>query len=377
MNHFYVYAYLRKDGTPYYIGKGKGNRAYQKHDNIAVPPKERIKKVLENLTEGDAYEWEMTLIQKYGRINNNTGILRNRTDGGEGNKGIVNIHWINNGIEEQRIEKNDVVPEGWERGRIWSFGDYFFINNGKKHKAIKKTQKIPKGWVKGRLGSSNAERISITNGENSRFITKEEPIPEGWKLGISYRHDEDIMERIKNGNRNHIWITDGKENKRLHKNNKIPLNWKKGRTGDVIIKYHSQIINEIIEEHKLGTPNMWIAKMFRIPRKRIANIIKNSELYLDDNLSIPEDYRDRSIVYIKPQKTEEQKKQLREQLNKIRKLIDYDKKKGRKHKPETIVKMKIARSKQVFSEETKKKIGESNKKRYLKKKMKKELESIE
>ncbi len=87
MNDYYTYAYLREDKTPYYIGKGRGRRVYSNSRRVHKPPRDRILILKCNLTEEEAHRHEVYMISLYGRKDNNTGILRNLTDGGEGASG--------------------------------------------------------------------------------------------------------------------------------------------------------------------------------------------------------------------------------------------------------------------------------------------------
>ena len=90
--YYYTYAFLREDRTPYYIGKGKDNRAYRRRNKGEIkPPKDKSRTLIlkKNLTEQEAFRHEVYMITVFGRKDLGTGILRNRTNGGEGVSGLV------------------------------------------------------------------------------------------------------------------------------------------------------------------------------------------------------------------------------------------------------------------------------------------------
>ena len=109
---FYVYAYLRsKDSdrgakySPYYIGKGCGDRAFDKYGRTVPAPVDNsyIVFVQEGLTETEAFSLEVHCIQSYGRIDLDNGILRNRTDGGEGISGLSHSQETKNKMSQLKI----------------------------------------------------------------------------------------------------------------------------------------------------------------------------------------------------------------------------------------------------------------------------------
>lgn len=90
INNYVVYAYSRKDGTFYYIGKGRPQRPYSNRRHVKMPSdRSRIHILHKNLDEDTAYLYEEKLINFYGRkdLFPEWGILRNMADGGRGGPG--------------------------------------------------------------------------------------------------------------------------------------------------------------------------------------------------------------------------------------------------------------------------------------------------
>ena len=179
--HYYTYAYLREDRTPYYIGKGKGNRIYKRGSRVFAPPKDksRIIYLKQNLTEEEAFKHEIYMIAVLGRIDLGTGILHNMTDGGEG---------ISNPSEETRKKISDA-------------------QKGKTH-----TEESRKKMSESKKNISEETRRKIgeaSKGRNKDRIVSEETRRKMSESGKGRTHSEDSKKKMSEASKGTKWWNDG------------------------------------------------------------------------------------------------------------------------------------------------------------------------
>lgn len=226
---YYTYAYLREDGTPYYIGRGKGDRAFDITHRIKVPPKERVLFLKRNLTYAEASQHEIYMIAVLGRKDLGTGILRNLTNGGEGRPGpkpkeeVEKIRQSNTGktqSEETKRKLSEIktgVPihteENKERLRkVWTENNPNANGNSVRNKQVWNNGTVNRyfdadpgeGWVLGKLGEgafkgkshseTQCRKFSEDRKKRRHWVNKEgktkfqELCPgEGWVLGRKWK----------------------------------------------------------------------------------------------------------------------------------------------------------------------------------------------
>jgi len=171
MNIYYVYQYLRENGTPYYIGKGSGRRAFVSQRTIPKPKdKSRIQIVAHKLFESEAFLLEIKLIEYFGRIDLGTGILHNKTNGGDGAPKVVGkVAWnkdktqsashnakISKALKEyKRTELHQLAINAALKGRAPTF-------LGKTHseETKQKLREINKGKKQGPMSDESKKKLS-------------------------------------------------------------------------------------------------------------------------------------------------------------------------------------------------------------------------
>jgi hypothetical protein len=201
-NRFYTYAYLRVDRTPYYIGKGEGTRAYYKRKDEIKPPKDKSKIIFlkQNLTEEEAFKHEIYMIAVFGRKDLETGILRNKTNGGDGSSGLKHSEEFKR--KQSNRMRGENHPNYGKRGK----------NNrryGKSHSEetkIKMSEKM-KGKNNHRYGKSPSEE---TKRKLSEAIKGEKHPAYG--KSHSEEHKIKISEKLKGKNTGKKWWKDEKGN---------------------------------------------------------------------------------------------------------------------------------------------------------------------
>lgn len=187
---YYTYAYLRKNKTPYYIGKGSNNRIFKRKKKDVKPPKDKSRIIFlkQNLTEEDAFKHEKYMIAVFGRKDLGTGILHNKTDGGEGTLGVV------------------ITPQFREKMRNIMIGR---THTKEAKLKVSKANKGKSSWIKGK-NHSEKTKFKISEANKNKIVseeTKEKISKSQTKTGNSFYGKKHTEESKRKMSKNHADVS--------------------------------------------------------------------------------------------------------------------------------------------------------------------------
>jgi hypothetical protein len=180
---YYTYAWMREDGTPYYIGKGRNNRAFRK----GSPNSDRVILLKQNCTEEEAFKHERYMISVFGRKDIGTGILINLTEGGDGSSGYLHTEETK---QQMKGPKTDDHKQKLSevRTKLWEDPEY----REKMAEINKRSRQSEEFKEKQRVAQLNRDPVSNTK----QKATKRKK----WKKEVW-----DLIEKAINSSSNYFW----------------------------------------------------------------------------------------------------------------------------------------------------------------------------
>ena len=208
--HYYTYAYLREDKTPYYIGKGTGDRLYKKGSRVFAPPKDksRIIYLKQNLTEAEAFKHEIYMIDVLGRKDLGTGILRNRTNGGEGPSG-----WVPSEETRRKMSESSKNPSEETRRKISEAQKGHTVSEESKKKMSEAqkgkttSEETRKRMSEAKKGENNHNYGKTASEETRRKISEAKKGENHHMYGKT--HSEETRRKISELKKGRKWWNDG------------------------------------------------------------------------------------------------------------------------------------------------------------------------
>lgn len=133
---YYTYAYLREDKSPYYIGRGKHHSGYKYHrmtqkHTCGIPAQERRLILKDDLSKEQAIKHEEYMIDLFGLVWDETGVLRNHVRDSRG--GSCKGRKLS---EETKQKMSIAMKKRWENG--------FYDNDEYRNKISESNKKNPR-----------------------------------------------------------------------------------------------------------------------------------------------------------------------------------------------------------------------------------------